>query len=99
MNHAGVYSNVLAYLRAATAEYSASGARVVARMAATPGDDPLFGATTIRRDGRAVYGMHLFTVKAPRERQGPSGLLQTRPHHPRGQAFRPMSEGGCPCAR
>ncbi len=57
MNHAGVYSSVLAYLRAAQAADTVSGAAVVARMEAAPIADPLFGPTTIRRDGRAVHDM------------------------------------------
>ena len=99
MNHAGVYSSVLAYLRAAAAAGSASGTEVVARMGAAPIDDPLFGVTTIRPDGRAVHDMHLFTVKAPeesRERWDYYKLVATIPVD---QAFRPMSEGGCPHAR
>ncbi len=52
MNHAGVYSSVLAYLRAAAAVRSVSGQAVVAKMEEAPIDDALFGPTTIRRDGR-----------------------------------------------
>ena len=52
MNHAGVYSEVLAYLRAAKAVDTMSGRAVVAKMGAAPIDDPLFGPTTIRPDGR-----------------------------------------------
>src|SRR5919202_1863976 len=62
MNHAGVYSSVLAYLRAARSLDAAgvtsaagvpSGAAVVARMKVAPIDDELFGPTVIRKDGRA----------------------------------------------
>ncbi len=52
MNHAGVYSSVLAYLRAAAAVRSVSGQAVVAKMEEAPINDALFGPTTIRRDGR-----------------------------------------------
>ncbi|MBC7799332.1 MAG: ABC transporter substrate-binding protein [Gemmatimonadaceae bacterium] len=103
MNHAGVYSSVLAYLRAAAAVgVSAgipSGAAVVARMAATPIDDPLFGPTVIRQDGRAVHAMHLFQVKTPGESRGPWDYYKLLATIAPDDAFRPMREGGCPLVK
>ena len=96
MNHAGVYSSVLAYLRAAKAADSVSGAKVVAQMGAAPINDPLFGPTTIRRDGRAVHDMYLFQVKAPGESKGRWDYYKTVATIPAEQAFRPMAGGGCP---
>ncbi|HEY0421215.1 MAG TPA: ABC transporter substrate-binding protein, partial [Acetobacteraceae bacterium] len=65
-NQAGVYSSVLAYLRAVKSAGSVDGARVVEAMrAASPIADPLFGPVTVRPDGRAVHAMHVFRVKAP----------------------------------
>ena len=96
MNHAGVYSSTLAYLRAAAAADTVSGAAVVARMGAAPIDDPLFGATTIRPDGRAVHDMYLFEVKAPAESRGRWDYYKLAATIPAGQAFRPMAGGGCP---
>lgn len=95
MNHAGVYSETLAYLRAAAAEGSISGRKVVARMEAAPIDDPLFGPTTIRRDGRAVHAMYLFRVKTPAQSTGPFDLYDVAETIPASEAFRPMDEGGC----
>ena len=99
MNHAGVYSSTLAYLRAAAAAGTVSGAAVVARMGAAPIDDPLFGVTTIRRDGRAVHDMYLFEVKAPAESKGRWDYYKLIATIPADQAFRPMAEGGCPLVR
>ncbi len=96
MNHAGVYSSVLAYLRAAAVADSVSGAKVVAQMGAAPIDDPLFGTTTIRRDGRAVHNMYLFQVKAPADSTGRWDYYRTVATIPAEQAFRPMKGGGCP---
>ena len=96
MNHAGVYSETLAYLRAAAAIGSISGKAVVAKMEATPIDDALFGPTTIRKDGRAVHAMYLFRVKSPAESKGPYDLYDLVQTIPAAEAFRPMSEGGCP---
>jgi hypothetical protein len=40
-------------------------------MCRAPIQDPLFGAVTIRSDGRAVHDLYLFEVKAPSESAGP----------------------------
>ena len=96
MNHAGVYSETLAFLRAVKAAGTVSGRQVVARMEAAPIDDPLFGPTIIRPDGRAVHDMYLFRVKAPAASKGPYDLYDTVATIPAAEAFRPMAEGGCP---
>ncbi len=99
MNHAGVYSSVLAWLRAAKAADSVSGAAVVAKMVATPMDDPLFGPTTIRPDGRAVHDMFLFQVKTPAESTGRWDYYKLSATIPAAEAFRPMAEGACPLVK
>jgi len=96
MDHAGVYSSVLAYLRAATAIRSVSGTAVVAKMREAPIKDPLFGQVTIRPDGRAIHPMYIFQVKAPAESKGDYDFYNLVATVPADQAFRPMSEGGCP---
>ncbi len=95
MNHAGVYSSVLAYLKAATAIQSISGAAVVAKMRAAPIDDALFGPVTIRPDGRAVHAMYIFQVKTPAESKGDWDFYKLVATIPADQAFRPLAEGGC----
>lgn len=96
MNHAGVYSSVLAYLRAVQATQTVAGRAVVARMEQAPIDDPLFGPTEIRPDGRAVHAMYLFQVKSPAESKGRWDDYKLLATIAPAQAFRPMSEGGCP---
>ena len=96
MNHAGVYSSVMAYLRAAVAAQTVAGSQVVDRMKATVTEDPLFGRTTVRRDGRAVHDMYLFEVKKPSESAGRWDYYKTVATIPADQAFRPMEGGGCP---
>jgi branched-chain amino acid transport system substrate-binding protein len=96
MNHAGVYSETLAFLRAAVAVGGISGNAIVAQMKATPIDDPLFGPTEIRPDGRAVHAMYLFKVKAPASSKGPYDLYDLVSTIPAAQAFRPLDQGGCP---
>ena len=99
MNHAGVYSSVMAYLRAAAAERTLSGSAIVKRMGAAPIDDPLFGTTTIRPDGRAVHDMYLFEVKASSESSGRWDYYKAVATIPAAEAFRPMADGGCPLVR
>jgi branched-chain amino acid transport system substrate-binding protein len=95
MNQAGVYSSVLAYLRAAAAAQSVSGSAVVARMAAAPIHDALFGPTTIRPDGRAVHAMYLFQVKSPAQSKSAWDVYNLVATIPAEQAFRPLAQGGC----
>jgi branched-chain amino acid transport system substrate-binding protein len=95
MNHAGVYSETIAFLRAAVSVGGISGQAIVARMKATPVDDPLFGPTEIRADGRAVHAMYLFRVKAPANSKGPYDLYDLASTIPAAQAFRPLDQGGC----
>ena len=96
MNHAGVYSSVLAYLKAVQAANTVEGADVVAQMEKAPIDDALFGPVTIRKDGRAVHAMYLFQVKQPSESKGRWDYYNTVATIPADKAFRPMDQGGCP---
>ncbi|MCB4822786.1 ABC transporter substrate-binding protein [Roseicella aerolata] len=103
MSHAGCYSAVLHYLKAAAdmgvAQAKASGTEAVARMKAMPTDDDCFGAGSIRADGRKIHPSYLFEVKSPAESKGAWDyykLLQTTPAE---EAFRPLAEGGCPLVR
>ncbi|HYZ62295.1 MAG TPA: ABC transporter substrate-binding protein [Acetobacteraceae bacterium] len=99
MNHAGVYSSVLAYLRAAKAANTIEGAKVVAEMEKAPIDDPLFGPTTIRKDGRVVHAMYLFQVKKPEQSKGRWDYYNVLATIPPEQAFRPIDQGGCPLVK
>ncbi len=94
---AGVYASTLHYLKAVAALHSAKdGAAVVAKMKELPTDDPLFGKGTIRPDGRKIHPMYLFEAKTPAESKGEWDLYKVLETIPAEQAFRPMSEGGCP---
>jgi branched-chain amino acid transport system substrate-binding protein len=93
MVHAGVYSSVLHYLEAVSKTGSATdGAKVVEAMKSTRYDDPLFGDTVIRPDGRAVHAMYLVEVKKPSESRGPYDYFKVLETIPPDQAFRPLSE-------
>lgn len=100
MTQAGAYSATLAYLAAVKKTGSAKdGAAVVKAMRDMgPIDDPLFGKTTIRVDGRAVHDMLLVEVKAPNESKKPYDYYKIVSTIPADQAFRPLKDGGCPLA-
>lgn len=99
MVHAGVYSAVLHYLKAVEASKTDDGTKVVAQMKAMPTDDPLFGKGSVRQDGRKLHPAYLVEVKKPSESKGPWDYHKIRATIPADQAFRPMSEGGCPLVK
>ena len=98
-NQAGVYSSVLAYLRAARAADSVEGAKVVAAMKAAPIEDSLFGTVTVRPDGRAVHPMYVFRVKSPAQSKSRWDVYEPVTTIPADQAFRPLDQGGCALVR
>lgn len=94
--HAGVYSATAHLLRAAGGADPASGAALVARMKASPAEDPLFGRSTIRPNGSVAHPMHLFRVKSPGESRGPWDYYRPMRTLPAEQAFPPSAASGCP---
>ncbi|MFZ9733500.1 MAG: ABC transporter substrate-binding protein [Burkholderiaceae bacterium] len=99
MVHAGVYSSVLHYLKAVEALKSDDGTKVIAQMKKMPTDDQLFGKGSVRQDGRKLHPAYLVEVKSPAESKGPWDYHKIRATIPADQAFRPMSEGGCPLVK
>jgi branched-chain amino acid transport system substrate-binding protein len=93
---AGVYSGLLHYLRAAVAANSTDGRTVVAKMKEMPSKDPLFGEGHVREDGRTLHDMYLFQVKSPAESKREWDYFKLVQTIPAAEAFRPLSEGGCP---
>jgi branched-chain amino acid transport system substrate-binding protein len=96
MIHAGFYAATKHYLEAIKAAGTDDADKVMAKMKATPTDDPLFGKGYIRADGRKIHDMYLFEVKAPAESKGPYDYYKLVRTIPGEQAFRPMDKGGCP---
>lgn len=95
-DHAAVYSSVLHYLKAVEAAKTDDGVKVVSKMKELPTDDPLFGKGQVREDGRKTHPVHLFEVKKPGESRGPYDYYRKLVTIPADEAFRPMSQGGCP---
>jgi branched-chain amino acid transport system substrate-binding protein len=101
--HAGTYSCVVHYLKA-VAEVGVerakqSGAAVIEVMKRMPTDDDAFGPGRIREDNRKIHPAYLFQVKTPAESRGPWDFYNLRATVPAEEAFRPISEGGCPLVR
>ena len=95
-NQAGVYSSVLAYLRAVKAADTIDGDKVVAQMRAKPIEDPLIGPVNVRIDGRATHAMYVFRVKRPEQSKGRWDDYELIATIPATEAFRPLADGGCP---
>jgi branched-chain amino acid transport system substrate-binding protein len=103
MVQAGCYAATLHYLKAVAdlgiGPAKASGKDVVARMKAMPTDDDCFGVGKIREDGRKIHPSYLFQAKSPAESKQPWDGLKLVATTPADEAFRPMSEGGCPLVK
>jgi branched-chain amino acid transport system substrate-binding protein len=61
-----------------------------------PAQDPLFGKSIVRADGRVIHDSYLFEVKKPEESTKPWDYYKLIATTPAEKAFRPMNEGGCP---
>ena len=100
MNHAGVYSGTLHYLKTVAdmgvPAAKADGRATVARMKALEVDDDCFGKTRIREDGRHLVDSMLFQVKTPAESKGPYDYYKLLATTPADEAFRPLADGHCP---
>lgn len=92
--HAAVYSSIVHYLKAVKAADSLDADAVAAAMRNLPVDH--FGhAGSVRPDGRVIYPMTLYQVKAPAESKGAWDYFKRLREVPADQAFRPLGEGGC----
>ena len=100
---AGQYSAVSHYLKTVAAvgvdRAKSSGRDMIAQMRQIPVEDPIFGKSIIRPDGRVIHPVYLLEAKAPAESKEAWDLMKVIGTVPTDQAFRPMSEGGCPMVR
>ena len=101
--HAGSYSAVTHYLKAVAAlgvdAARASGRATVAQMKAIPADDQLFGPGKVREDGKYVHTEYVWQSKSVAESNGPWDFFKKAATIPADDAFKPMSEGGCPLVK
>ena len=96
MVQAGFYSAALAYLNAVKAAGTDNSDKVMATLKAAKWDDPVFGPSYIRPDGRKMHSMYLFEVKKPSESKGPWDYYKLIATIPGEEAFRPLDQGECP---
>jgi branched-chain amino acid transport system substrate-binding protein len=93
---AGTYGAVLHYLKAVKAAGTDEAKAVMAKMKELPINDFMTKNGKVREDGRVIRDMYLMQVKTPEESKGDWDLVKMVATVPGEQAFRPLSEGGCP---
>jgi branched-chain amino acid transport system substrate-binding protein len=93
---AGVNSALRHYFKAVAATNSTDTATVLKWMRQNPVNDFFAQGGKVREDGRMVHDMYLMRIKKPEESKSKWDLYEYLDTVPGEQAFRPMSEGGCP---
>lgn len=96
MMNAADYSATRHYLKAVQAAKTDEPRAVAATMRRLPINDPTLRDGHIRADGRVERDMYLFRVKAPAQSTSGWDLYERVATVPFADAFRPLSEGGCP---
>ena len=93
---AGTYGAVLHYLKAVQAAGTDEAKAVMAKMKKLPINDFMTKNGQVREDGRVIRDMYLMQAKTPEESKGEWDLVKMVATVPGNEAFRPLSEGGCP---
>lgn len=100
--HAGIYSAVTHYLKAAATigvdKAKASGRAVAEQMKAMPVEDPFYQGR-VRADGKFVHNMYIWRTKTLAEAKEPWDFFKLLATIPPDRAFRPEAEGGCPLVK
>jgi branched-chain amino acid transport system substrate-binding protein len=94
---AGNYSAVQHLIKAmAQLKSAADGRALVETMKSIPTDDVIFGKGSIRIDGRKLHPTYLLSAKTQAESTGEWDCFKPARTIPIEEAWRPLSEGGCP---
>ena len=96
---ASTYSAVRHYLKSVEAAGTDEAKAVMAKMREIPVNDFFAHNGHLRQDGRLVHDMYFAQVKTPAESTKPWDHYNILSTIPGDQAFRPMSEGGCPLVK
>jgi branched-chain amino acid transport system substrate-binding protein len=96
MAQASAYSAVRHYIKAIAAAGTDEAKAVMAKMREMPVNDFYAHNGHLREDGRLVHDMYFAQVKTPAESTKPWDYYKILSTIPGDQAFRPMSEAGCP---
>ena len=99
MVQAGVYSGVHHYLAAVKAAGTKDPTIVAQKMHEMKVNDMYNKNVTIRPDGRVLHTMYLMQVKKPEESKYKYDYYKVITTSPGEEAFRPVSEGGCPLVK
>ncbi len=95
MTQAGVYGEVMHYLKAIQAAGTDDSDKVIAKMKETPINDFMTKNGSIRPDGRVMRDAYLFEVKKPDESKYPWDYYKLIATIPAAQAARALKDGGC----
>lgn len=95
MNHAGVYSSVMMYLKAVEGTGTDDSDSIMQWLRDNPQSDVFGKNMVLREDGRLLHDMYLFQVKKPSESKGEWDYYHLRETIPAEQAFQPLSESRC----
>jgi branched-chain amino acid transport system substrate-binding protein len=93
---ASTYSAIRHYLKSVEAAGTDEAKAVMVKMREIPVNDFFAHNGHLRQDGRLVHDMYFAQIKTPAESTGPWDYYKILATIPGDQAFRPMSEGGCP---
>jgi len=93
---ASTYSAIRHYLKSIEAAGTDEAKAVMAKMRELPVNDFFAHNGHLREDGRLVHDMYFAQLKTPSESSKPWDYYKILATIPGDQAFRPMSEGGCP---
>jgi branched-chain amino acid transport system substrate-binding protein len=96
---AGTYGAVLHYLKAVKAAGTDEAKAVLKQMKALPINDFMTKDGRVREDGRVIRDMYLMQVKSPEESKNEWDIAKIIATVPGNEAFRPLSEGGCPLVK
>lgn len=99
MNHAGIYSAMMHYLKAIDAIGTDEAQAVMAQMRAMPVNDMFATNGKLRIDGRMVHDMYLFQVKSPDESKGPWDYYKLVATIPGDKAFQSLEQSRCPLVK
>jgi branched-chain amino acid transport system substrate-binding protein len=99
MNHAGVYSAVLTYLKAVQAAGTDNADAVMAEIKKIKINDIFTKNGYVREDGRMVHDMYLMQVKTPAESKYPWDYFIVKAVIPGEQAFQPLAQSRCPLVK
>ena len=98
MIHAGTYSAVTQYLKAVQAAGTDETKAVAAKLHELPVEDVFAKKGTVQANGRMVYDMYLFQVKAPGDSKGEWDYYNQVATVPGAEAYLPVDQSGCDTA-